>query len=238
MNAIIVCGGLSTRLGDITKHTPKILLNIGPKTVLDWQLIRLKRAGIESVVLAAGHLAEELQKTVGSQREGVSITYAVEPTRLGTGGAIKFALGFVSYREQPTIVLNGDILTTIDLVDMIGCLKPQTDGIILGSYVEDISSYGTLEYDDAYKLLSFKEKEGIKKPGYQNGGCYILNPQVKKYFPDRDAFSIEYDVFPNMKDLYVYESDRPWIDIGVPERLTWAREHWQQFEGGLVRTHS
>ena len=112
---------------------------------------------------------------------------------------------------------------------MFALLKKESDGIILGSHVEDVASYGTLDYDSEYHLKYFKEKEGIHKPGYQNGGVYLFTPHMKKYFPETDVFSVEYDVFPKMKNLYVYESDRPWIDVGVPERLEWARKNWKNF---------
>jgi NDP-sugar pyrophosphorylase family protein len=230
MNAIILCGGLSTRLGDITKTMPKILLEIGDKKIIDWQLLKLKSAGVKTVVLAAGHLAIELQQEVGFERQGMEIIYAIEDKRLGTGGAIKHGLEYILEPGEPTIILNGDVLTTIDLSDMVGYIKPNSDGIILGSFVDDVSSYGTLEYSDDYHLQAFKEKEGVVKSGYQNGGIYIFNPVVKKYFPESDEFSIEYDVFPKMKNLYVYESDKSWIDVGLPERLEWARGNWKQFE--------
>lgn len=231
MNAIILCGGLSTRLGDITKTTPKILLEIGDKTVLDWQLEKLNSVGIKKVVLAAGHLAKELFDTVGEERNGLEFIYAIEDKKLGTGGAIKHGLEYVEKPEEPTIILNGDILTTVDLSDMVSYIKPESDGIILGSFVDDVASYGTLEYNKDYHLMAFKEKEGIHKSGYQNGGIYIFNSQVKKYFPPQDEFSIEYDVFPKMKDLYVYESDKTWIDVGLPERLEWARANYKKFDG-------
>lgn len=229
MNAIILCGGLSTRLGDITKTIPKILLEVGDKKIIDWQLLKLKSAGVKFVVLAAGHLAKEIQEEVGFERQGMEIIYAIEDKKLGTGGAIKHGLGYILEKQDPTIILNGDVLTTIDLVDMVSYLKPDSDGIILGSFVDDVSSYGTLEYDENYHLQAFKEKEGIKKSGYQNGGIYIFNPVVNKYFLDEESFSIEYDVFPKMKNLYVYESNKPWVDVGVPERLEWARENWKTF---------
>jgi NDP-sugar pyrophosphorylase family protein len=229
MNAIILCGGLSTRLGEITKTIPKVLLKIGDKTVLDWQLLSLKRAGVTSVVLAAGHLAKQLYDTVGDTRLGMEMIYAIEDKKLGTGGAIKHGMEYIKNKKEPTIILNGDVLTTIDLADMISYLKPESDGIILGAYVPDVSPYGTLDYDSNFLLKAFKEKEGIHKPGYQNGGVYIFNPSIHQYFPVQDTFSVEYDVFPDVKNLYVYESDKPWIDVGVPERLDWAKEHWKTF---------
>ncbi|HSR89303.1 MAG TPA: sugar phosphate nucleotidyltransferase [Candidatus Udaeobacter sp.] len=226
LNAIILCGGLSTRLGEITKSIPKILLEIKGKTVLQWQLEKLKSLGITEVVLAAGHLAEVLHETVGLHKDGVDLIYAIEQEKLGTGGAIKHAWEYLSKQNDPTIILNGDVLTTIDLPDMAKYLLPESDGIILGSKVEDAASYGTLEYNKSFHLKKFKEKEGLHQPGYINGGIYLFNTQAKKYFPDQKSFSIEYDVFPKMTDLYVYESDKPWVDIGVPERLEWAKENW------------
>lgn len=230
MNAIILCGGLSTRLGDITKSIPKILLDIGGKTILDWQLEKLKSVGISEVVLAAGHLAGVLFETVGTERNGTTLTYAIEPHKLGTGGAIKHAYSYLDHPNDPTLVLNGDILYTIDFADMIAALKPESDGIILGVHVDDASTYGTLEYNAANHLLAFKEKEGKQIPGYINGGLYLFTKNIHQYFPVQEHFSVEYDVFPNMTHLYVYSSELPWIDVGVPERLAWAREHVEEFQ--------
>ena len=228
MNAIILCGGLSTRLGDITKSIPKVLLEIKGKTVLEWQLEKLKKLGVTEVVLAAGHLAEVLHSKIGLHKDGVDLIYAIEQERLGTGGAIKHAWEYVTKPGEPMIILNGDVLTTVDLADMVKFLPADSDGIILGSKVEDAATYGTLEYDKKYHLKKFKEKEGLHQPGFINGGIYLFNETAKKYFPEQKSFSIEYDVFPKMTDLYVYESDKPWIDIGVPDRLGWARENWQE----------
>ncbi len=229
MNAIILCGGLSTRLGDITKSIPKILLSIGDRTMLDWQLDKLSSVGITEVVMAAGHLSEVLMKEVGEVRRGVRVRYAVEPARLGTGGAIQFALQYVKDSTEPTIILNGDIFTTVPMADMVRALRKESEGLILGSYVEDAATYGTLEIGEHNRLHAFKEKEGQHVPGYINGGFYIFTPATTKYFPPEDAFSVEYDVFPKVKDMDVYPSKHAWIDIGQPERLAWAREHWQEF---------
>jgi|SRR3989344_26078 len=228
MNAIILCGGLSTRLGEITKNIPKVLLEIKGKTVLEWQIKKLKESGINEVVLAAGHLNEILQERVGESLNGVKLIYAIEPERLGTGGAIKFAWGHAPKAGEPVVVLNGDILTTVNLVHMISRLHSESDGLILGSKVEDAATYGTLEYDEGFRLKQFKEKEGIHKEGFINGGIYIFNHHSQKYFPAHNVFSIEYDVFPTVTNLHVYESEHPWIDIGLPERLQWARENWEE----------
>lgn len=226
MNAIILCGGLSTRLGEITKSIPKILLDIQGKSILDWQLEKLKAVGITEVVMAAGHLAEVLKRDIGPERLGIKLIYAVEPEKLGTGGAIKFAWTHVAAHHEPTLVLNGDILTAVHIGDMQRALRLDSEGIILGSKVDNAASYGTLIFDENHHLIEFREKEGLEKSGYINGGFYLFTPHAKKHFPEHAAFSVEYDVFPKMKDLDVFVSHHPWIDVGVPERLSWAREKW------------
>lgn len=231
MNAIILCGGLSTRLGDIAKDIPKILLPVGGKTILDWQLQKLQSAGVKNVVLAAGHLAHVLRHAVGDERMGMNLIYAIEDKKLGTGGAIKHGLSYISHRGEPSWILNGDVLYSIDFREMAGRLRPKSDGIIYGARVDDAFAYGTLEFDTENHLLAFKEKEGKHEPGYINGGLYLFNERATHYFPAEDAFSIEYDVFPRMNDLDVYLSDTPWVDVGVPERLEWARTHFEQFAG-------
>lgn len=228
MNAIILCGGLSTRLGDITKTIPKILLEIKGQTVLEWQLEKLKPLGVTEVVLAAGHLAGVLEKEAGLHYAGMDLVYAIEDKPLGTGGAIKHAWEYFAKPEEPALILNGDIFTAIDLADALKFLRPLSDGIILGAKVADAAPYGTLEFDAMYRLTAFKEKVGAHQPGYINGGVYIFNPVVRQYFLEQKNFSIEYDVFSKMKDLYVYTSDKPWIDIGVPKRLAWARTNWKK----------
>ncbi|MEK7625664.1 MAG: sugar phosphate nucleotidyltransferase [Patescibacteria group bacterium] len=228
MNAIILCGGLSTRLGEITKTIPKVLLKIKGRTVLEWQTEKLRKVGITEVVLAAGHLSDTLFENVGIHLNGITFTYAIEQVKLGTGGAIKHALEYVSNSDDPTIILNGDVLTHVSVAEMINHLKPDGDGLILGTKVDDAAPYGTLVYDSKFHLKEFKEKEGKHQSGFINGGFYIFNPLIKKYFPNKDSFSIETEVFPLMKNLYVFESAEPWIDIGVPERLEWARENFPE----------
>ena len=118
MQAIILCGGLSTRLGDITKEIPKILLSIGGQTVLDHQLNLLKSVNITEVILASGHLHGTLFKSIGHQHRGLKVLYAKEDKRLGTGGAIKNAMKYIS--SEPFFVLNGDILVEdLNLAQML-----------------------------------------------------------------------------------------------------------------------
>ena len=225
MQAIILCGGLSTRLGNITEHVPKILLKIGDCTVLDYQLHLLNEAGVDEVVLASGHLHAVLYSKVGDSRQGIRIHYAREEIRLGTGGAIKNAMPYVS--SSPFYVLNGDILMKdFPLANLSRNFRSEMDGLLLGVYTENISSYGEIVSDEDGRITAFHEKQATKRSGYINGGIYLLPQSITSYFPNREVFSIEREVFPHVPNLYVLNTKIAWIDIGEPERLEYARRHF------------
>src|SRR3989338_2818694 len=112
MNAIILCGGLSTRLGEITKEMPKIMLPVGGKPILDWQLEKLQTVNVQEVVLAAGHLAHVLYHQAGTERLGMELTYAIEDKKLGTGGAVKHAMSYFKGADEPLFLLYSDIFFT------------------------------------------------------------------------------------------------------------------------------
>ena len=223
MQAIILCGGLSTRLGDITKSVPKILLDIRGRTVLEWQIELLKQAGVDEVILASGHLHDTLVNAVGARCNGVSMQYAKEEKRLDTGGAIKHAMQYVC--ASPFFVLNGDVLLEdFVLSAMLNCFQLETEGVLLGVLVEDVSTYGEIVSDDRNRITGFREKQRIQRSGVINAGVYLFNQSMVNYFPNQDVFSIEKDVFPYVQNLYVLKAVINWIDVGDPERLAYARQ--------------
>ena len=232
MQAILLCGGLATRLGETTKNVPKILLDIADKTVLDWQLQLLKEARIREVILASGHLHDVLYERVGDCRGGVSIRYAKEEKRLGTGGAIANAMQQI--HTSPFFVLNGDVLLAdFSLREMLNYFRRAMTGLLLSVYVNDMRPYGEIVADADGKILTFREKQSTRSAGYINGGVYLFDETIAETFPkDRDSFSIERDIFPYVPNLWTLKTDTNWIDIGVPERLAYARQH---FRNGAFR---
>ena len=227
MQAIILCGGLATRLGDTTKTVPKILLEVADRTVLDWQIQLLKNAGVGEVILASGHLHDVLYERVGNCYGGVRIHYAKEEKRLGTGGAIRNAMRYIA--TSPFWVLNGDVLlTNFSLQEMLDHFHADMTGLLLSVYVNDIRPYGEIVADTDDKILTFREKQLTCSAGYINAGVYLFNQTIAEAFPkDADSFSIERDVFPNVPGLYTLQADANWIDIGVSERLAYARQYFQ-----------
>ncbi len=225
MQAIILCGGLSTRLGKTTQTLPKVLLKIGERTVLEWQLELLSSAGVNEVILASGHLHDVLYTQVGEECAGLTIRYAKEDKRLGTGGAIKNAFRFID--DFPVFVLHGDILLkNISLSDMLTHLRPEMDGLLLGISVQDLTSYGEIVSNTQGRINEFREKQQVARPGCANAAIFLFNRAIINAFPKQDVFSIERDVFPFLSQLYVHKVEAEWIDIGVPERLEYARKHF------------
>ena len=229
MQAIILCGGLATRLGETVKTLPKILLKIAGKTVLEWQIQLLKEAGVTEVVLASGHLHDVLYERVGEVYAGMCIRYAKEEKRLGTGGAVQNAMTRVN--TSPFFVLNGDILlANFSLREMLVRFHKGTAGILLSVHVPDIRPYGEIVSDSDGRIQAFREKQPTCRPGYVNGAIYLFDQSIANAFPKRqEVFSLEREVFPFVSNLYALQTDADWIDIGVPERLAYAREHFPSF---------
>ena len=232
MQAIILCGGLATRLGNIGKRVPKILLEVSGHTVLSWQLDLLKEVGVVETILASGHLHNELYEHVRNSYSGVCIQYAKEKTKLGTGGAIANAMKHI--HTSPFFVLNGDVLLCdFSLQEMLDRFHDQMTGLLLSVRVDDTRSYGEIIPDSNGKIRAFREKQSVLRTGYINGGVYLFNRKIANAFPKhQETFSIERDVFPSVSNLYALETQANWIDIGVPERLEYARQH---FQNGVFR---
>ena len=226
MQAIILCGGLATRLGEAVKTVPKVLLEIAGKTVLEWQIQLLKDAGVTEAVLASGHLHDVLYERVGDNYAGIRIRYAKEEKRLGTGGAIQNAMKQID--TSPFFVLNGDILFAgFSLRDMLNRFHQGMAGVLLSVHVPDIRPYGEIVSDGDGKIQAFREKQSTYRAGYINGGVYLFNETIADAFPKgQENFSMERDVFPSVSNLYALQTDASWIDIGVPERLDYARKHF------------
>ena len=226
MQAIILCGGLATRLGETAKTVPKVLLEIAGKTVLAWQLELLTEVGVTEVVLASGHLHDVLSEKVGTDYAGVRIRYAKEEKRLGTGGAIQNAMQQI--RTSPFFVLNGDILLAgFSLREMLDRFQQGRAGVLLSVYVPDIRPYGEIMSDGDGKIHAFREKQSTYRAGYVNGGVYLFSQSIAAAFPKgQETFSMERDVFPVVSNLYALQTDVDWIDIGVPERLAYARKYF------------
>ena len=191
VKALILAGGFGKRLRPLTLETPKPLLEVGNKPILEWQINWLKRYGIRDIILAVGYLKEKIFAKLGDgSKLGVRLFYSVEEEPLGTGGAIRNARKFLE--DDNFIVLNGDILTNIDLNRMFNALDGNSIGAI--ALVPLPSPYGIVELEGD-KVVRFREKP-IIRDYLINAGIYYFTPKIFNYLPEKG--DIEKTAFPQL----------------------------------------
>jgi mannose-1-phosphate guanylyltransferase len=223
MKAVILVGGEGTRLRPLTFNTTKAMVPILNIPFLEYVLRYLREHGIRNVILAMSYLPDRIQKQLGDGSElGVNISYAVEKEPLGTGGAIKNAAADLN---EPFFVLNGDVLTSIDLAAMMKLhrkVKPKVS--IALTPVDNPTIYGVVETDHKDMVERFVEKPGLDEvtTNMINAGIYIIDPEVLGYIPPATPSMVERHLFPLLLEkgepILGYPSDSYWIDIGTPEK--------------------
>ena len=220
MKAVILVGGEGTRLRPLTCNIPKAMVPILNRPFLEHLLMYLKQHDIRDVILAMGYNPEPIRNCLGDgTRLGVHITYVVEESPLGTAGAVKNA---ESLLDSTFVVLNGDILTEIDLTAMIERhqeVKPKVS--IALTPVDNPTIYGVVETDAQGMVKQFLEKPDREKvtTNMINAGIYILEPEVLSLIPPSARSMFERDTFPLLLEMdepiLSYPSNAYWIDIGT-----------------------
>ena len=223
MRAVILAGGEGTRLRPLTLSTTKPVVPVVDRPFLRHQLDLLTRVGVDEVVLSVAYRPERIEAVFGDgSRFGVRIRYAVEDTPLGTGGAVRNALPLLDDR---TIVLNGDVLTDVDLAAVVARHEAAgASASILLTPVENPAAYGLVETDPGGRVLRFREKPRPEEITTDtiNAGIYVLETRVLDLVPPGENHSIERGFFPALLargDLVLGPVHRGyWIDIGTPEK--------------------
>ncbi len=223
MKAVILVGGLGTRLRPLSYNTPKAMMPVLNTPFLEWVIRRLKNYGFYEPVLAISHLAGPIQDYFGDGRRlGVSINYSIEETGLGTAGGVKNAERFLG--EEPFAVLNGDIFTDLDLGAMLSFHRQNRAKITIAlTPVEDPTQYGLVETDAGGKITRFLEKPSPDQitTNMINAGTYILEPDVLAAIPPQTPYSFEHKVFPFFQEqgaAFAFPFDGYWMDIGTPQK--------------------
>lgn len=226
--AIVLAGGLGTRLRAVVPGLPKPLAPVAGRPFLAWLLDRLATQGVSRVVLATGYLGEKVEATIGSDWRGMAVDYSLEGTPLGTGGAVRLAAG----RLPPggVHVLNGDTFLRYSptALEAATVAAGAIAGVALAS-VPDVARYGEVEVASG-KVAAFREKGGAG-PGLINAGCYYLGPEARAALPARDCFSLETDFMQPLAgrgQLAAYDRTSGFIDIGVPEDFARAQVLFQE----------
>ena len=229
MQALILAGGEGTRLRPLTIHTPKPIVPLANRPFLFYQIALLKRAGITDITLSLSYQPNKIEGVFGDGEElGLRIRYVVEATPMGTAGAYKYSQERLN---QTTIVFNGDILTDINIAELVARHREKKAAATIAlAPVENPSAYGLVETDSDGRVRRFVEKPKSEEITCNtiNAGIYVLEPGVFKYIPAGEKFSFEYQLFPALlaanEQFYAYTWPGYWIDIGAPHRYLQANQ--------------
>ena len=222
--AVVLAGGLGTRLRDALPDLPKSMASVAGRPFLAYLLEFLRAGGIRRAVLAVGYKREAIQTNFGSRYAGLELDYSIEEAPLGTGGALQQALRQV--QDEFCFVLNGDTFLRIDYrrFALVLDTHPQPRLSVALRRVEDAGRYGEVLVADG-RIQGFKTR-GIPGPGLINAGCYLVARNIFERCPMPAKFSWESDFLePRAGELQpvAFECDAPFIDIGVPEALAEAQ---------------
>jgi len=229
--AVILAGGLGTRLRSVVKDVPKPMADINGKPFLEYIFRYLEHYGIKKVILAIGYKADIVKNYFGKKFNNLSIIYSEEKELLGTGGAIKQA---VKLSEGDNLfVLNGDTFFDVDLRKAYEFHKNKKSILtIMLKQMVNVDRYGIIEIDSSCRIKKFSEKYK-KNSGYINGGIYLLNKKFLLSLDLPEKFSFEKDFLEKNYKLYNFYGlvfDSYFIDIGVPEDYEKAKKDFKRFK--------
>ncbi|WP_216903915.1 NDP-sugar synthase [Synechococcus sp. CCY 9618] len=246
MKAMILAAGKGTRVRPITHTTPKPMIPILQKPVMEFLLELLREHGFDEIMVNVSHLAEEIENYFrDGQRFGVQIAYSFEGRiedgeligdALGSAGGLKKIQDFQPFFDDTFVVLCGDALIDLDLTEAV---RRHREKGAMASLItkrvprDQVSDYGVVVTDDAGRVLSFQEKPSVEEAASDmiNTGIYIFEPAVLDFIPSREPFDIAADLFPKLvasgAPFYALPMEFEWVDIGkVPD-------YWQAIRSVL-----
>jgi mannose-1-phosphate guanylyltransferase len=246
MKAMILAAGKGTRVRPITHTTPKPMIPILQKPVMEFLLELLKEHGFDEIMVNVSHLSEEIENYFrDGQRFGVEIAYSFEGRiedgeligdALGSAGGLKRIQDFQPFFDDTFVVLCGDALIDLDLTEAVRRHKQKgamASLIARRVPLEEVSSYGVVVTDAEGRVLSFQEKPAVAEAASDmiNTGIYIFEPEVLDFIPSGEPFDIGADLFPRLVEagapFYALPMEFEWVDIGkVPD-------YWQAIRSVL-----
>jgi mannose-1-phosphate guanylyltransferase len=222
MRAVVLVGGFGTRLRPLTRFTPKQMLPVVNRPMIERVLEHLGKHGVTSAVLSLGYRPEVFQETYPDGLcAGVELHYAIDPEPLDTAGAIRFAALDAGIAER-FLVMNGDVLTDLDIGALVAeHERTGAEGTIALHRVEDPSAFGVVPTDTDGRVTAFIEKPPREEAPTHliNAGTYVLEPAMLDRIPPHQPVNVERVTFPAMVEdgaLYAMDGDAYWIDAGTP----------------------
>jgi mannose-1-phosphate guanylyltransferase len=224
LRAVILAGGVGTRLKPLTYRRPKPLIPIAGEPCVDYVIKSLVSAGFSKIIVTTGYMSDTLIKSIGDGKKfGASILYAFEETPAGTAGAVKNVGEFL---DSTFVVASGDVLADVDIKALFDYHKEKKAVATMAlTEVDNPTEFGIVGLDDDNRIVKFKEKPKEEEvfSNLINAGIYILEPEVLDFIPGNQMFDFSKNVFPklleNNKPVYGAPITGLWMDIGRPHDL-------------------
>jgi len=234
--ALLLVGGMGTRLRPVLSSKPKPLAPLGDIAFLELLILQLRSQGIRRLVMCTGYQSQQIEEALGDGRKwDVAIKYSREASPLGTAGAIKQAEPHLS-EVSAFLVMNGDSFLELDIRKLIR-FHQEKEGwaSVAVRRVADAARYGTVEVDAQDRVVRFSEKVGIQRPGLINGGVYVFKQSVLRRIPEGPS-SLEKDVLPGLVEhgVFALEQAGMFIDIGTPEDYAHAQTLYQRLSAAAL----
>ena len=235
MQAVILVGGEGTRLRPLTSTVPKPVVPLVDRPFIAYMLEWLRRHGVDDVVMSCGFLATAVRNVLGDGSQyGLRLRFIEEPEPRGTAGALKYAEDLL---DERFLMLNGDVLTDIDLTAQIAQHEESgATGTLALVPVDDPTAYGLVRLHEDHSVKEFVEKPSADQidTNLISAGAYVLERRVLDLIPAGQNVSIEREIWPQLvgNGLYGYAADAYWLDIGTPER--YLQGTFDILEGNVV----
>ncbi len=227
--AIILAGGLGTRLRSVVSDLPKCMAPVAGRPFLFYVINYLRLQGVEKFIFSLGYKHEIIEDYLKDQFSTLHYQCFVEEEPLGTGGAIQLACQKAT--EKNVIVVNGDTLFKINVADVFSChIEKEAESTLSLKPMQRFDRYGVVELNDKASIKEFKEKQFYEN-GLINGGVYVLNVGkfLAKKFPSTFSFEKDYlEQYYRQGKIYGIVQDNYFIDIGIPEDYQRVQEELKQ----------
>jgi len=229
ITAVVLCGGLGTRLREVLPNKPKVLAEINGVPFIYYLLRKIEKTGCRNVILCTGHLAEQVESLLGYEYGELTIVYSKETSPMGTGGALLNAEQYIT--TNYVLVMNGDSFVECDFRDYYYWhIQVGAKLSMIVKKTSDTSRYGSLSLSAERQITKFQEKVcNYKREGkFINVGVYLMDHRILQKIPKKLPVSLEKEVFPKLllDGVFGYRIDGHFIDIGTPQSLVEARAYF------------
>ena len=232
MKVFILAGGLGTRLKPLTDNQPKVMIKVGNKPILEHLVNLCVKHNFSDIIISLHHLPKPVtQYFDNGDKFNARISYSIESKPMGGAGAIKHAQSFL--KGDPFIVLNGDVMTNINLTKMVQ-FHQQKKGLATFLVHQTDHPYDSdlVEFDENHLITKFfRPQKGDKFKPISKTGTHIFEPEVLEIIPKDINYSLEKQLIPDLlkqgKKLYAYYSNEYSKDMGTPQRLAQVKKDYE-----------